>query len=117
MHRELEVAKGEVQKSMEEALGSAEKRKISADAIYFERQRQAEAILSERRAKAKGIAERARALAGSGGRSMVKLEVAKALKDKPIVFLPSGSGMDLRTTDVNELLETYGIIAAAEGDK
>ncbi len=109
MRRELEVAKGEVSRSIEQARGEAEKRKISADAIYFERQKQAEAILSERQAKAKGIAEKARALAGSGGRNMVKLEVARSLKGKSIVFVPA-SGMDLRTTDMNQLLQSYGVL-------
>lgn len=111
MLRELEVAKGDVSRAMEEAQGEAEKRQISADAIYFERQRQAEAILAERRAKAQGISEQARALAGSGGRNMVKLEVARALKDKKLLFVPTG-GMDLRTTDMNQLLQTYGVMRA-----
>jgi regulator of protease activity HflC (stomatin/prohibitin superfamily) len=112
MVRELEVAKGGVSKSIEEARGEAEKRKISADAIYFQRQRQADAILAEQRAKAKGIAEKSKAIAGGGGRAMVKLEVARALAGKPIVFLPAG-GTDLRTTDLNGLLQTYGVMAAA----
>jgi regulator of protease activity HflC (stomatin/prohibitin superfamily) len=112
MVRELEVSKGRVSKSIEEARGEAEKRTIAADAIYFQRQRQAEAILAEQRAKAKGIAEKSRALAGSGGRAMVKLEVAEALSGRPIVFLPAG-GADLRTTNLNGLLETYGLLAAS----
>jgi len=110
---ELEVAKGDVSRNTEEAMGEAEKRKISADAIYFERERQAEAILAEQKAKAQGISEKAKALSGSGGRSMVKLEVARALKGKPVIFVPTG-GMDLRTTDMNQLLKTYGVIKATE---
>ena len=109
MRRELEVAKGTVQKAIEVALGEAEKQQISADAIYFERERQAQAILAERQANATGIAEKAKALAGSGGRNLVKLEVAEALKGKTILFVPTG-GMDLRTTDMNQLLQTYGVV-------
>lgn len=111
--RELEEAKGLVNQAIEEAQGEAEKRKIAADALYYERQRQAEAILAERRAKAKGIAERARALSGSGGRNIVKLKVAESLQGKPIIFVPT-SGMDLRTTDMNELLSSYAIIKGVE---
>ncbi len=111
--RELEQAKGVVQQAMEEAEGEASKKKIAADAIFYERERQAEAILSERQAKAKGIAERARALSGSGGRNLVKLKVAEALKGKPIIFVPTG-GMDLRTTDMNDLLQTYAVVKGAE---
>jgi regulator of protease activity HflC (stomatin/prohibitin superfamily) len=114
MRRELEVAKGRVSRSVEEALGEAQKREINADAIFFERQTQAEAIVTERRAKAEGISEQARALAGSGGRSLVKLAVARSLKGKSIVFVPTG-GMDLRTTDMNALLQTYGVVNSTTG--
>ncbi|MCB9777692.1 MAG: prohibitin family protein [Alphaproteobacteria bacterium] len=106
--RELEQAKGLVQQAIEEATGESRKKRIDADAIHYERERQAEAILAEQRAKAKGIAERAKALSGSGGRNIVKLKVAEALQGKPIVFVPT-QGMDLRTTDMNELLQAYAI--------
>ncbi|MBN2798594.1 MAG: prohibitin family protein [Deltaproteobacteria bacterium] len=113
MKRDLERAKGQVSKAIEEARGEAEKRKLKADAIFFEREQQAAAILAEKRAMAEGLTERANALAGSGGKSMVKLKVAEALKGKKIVFLPAGGGMDLRTTDVNDLLSVYGVKAAS----
>lgn len=111
--RELEEAKGLVQQAIEEATGESGKKRIAADAIYYERQRQADAILAERRAKAKGISERAKALSGSGGRNIVKLKVAEALQGKPIIFVPTG-GMDLRTTDMNQLLQTYGVVKSTK---
>jgi hypothetical protein len=46
---------------------------------------------------------------------MVKLAIAKALQGKEIVFLPAGTGMDVRTTDVNALLSTYGIQSVSNG--
>ena len=58
----------------------------------------------------------AQALAGGGGTNMVKLKVAESLKGKQIVFLPAGSGMDVRTTDVNALLQRYGVEDVAGGD-
>lgn len=112
--RDLERGKGTVGKAIEEALGEAAKQRLEADAIYFERQRQAEAILNEKRARAEGLTARAKALAGSGGRSMVKLEVAKALQGKEFIFIPAGSGLDLRKTDMNGLLQTYGLDAVAK---
>lgn len=108
MTRDLERAKGTVGQQIEEARGESEKRLLEADALYFERQRQAEAILAEKRASAEGLTERARAMSGAGGEAMVKLKVAEALAGKKIVFIPAGSGMDLRNTDVNELLKVYG---------
>ncbi|MCB9684168.1 MAG: prohibitin family protein [Alphaproteobacteria bacterium] len=111
MKRDLERAKGEVNQTIEQARGEAEKRKLEADAIYYERERQAAAILAEKKANAEGLQARARALAGAGGKAMVKLEVARALNGKKIIFVPSGGGTDLRTTDMNDLLQTYGAIA------
>lgn len=108
MSRQLETARGDVRQALEEAKGQAERRILEADAIYFERERQAEALLTERQALAEGLRERARALAGAGGRQMVKLEIARALLGRQLVFLPGGSGMDLRNTNVNELLDRYG---------
>ncbi len=111
--RDLERGKGTVGKAIEEARGESAKKRLKADAIYFERQQQAEAILAEKRARAEGLTARARALNGSGGASMVKLEVARALKGKKILFVPAGGGMDLRRTDMNQLLQTYGVEAMA----
>jgi hypothetical protein len=50
---------------------------------------------------------------------MVKLKIAEALEGKRIVLLPvgSGGGLDLKTTNVNKLLETYGARSlAGDGD-
>ena len=107
--RDLARAKGEVSRTVEEAKGKSQQKTLEADALYFERQQQAEAILAEKKAAALGLTERAAALAGSGGINMVKLKVAESLKGKQIVFLPAGSGMDVRTTDVNALLQRYGV--------
>jgi len=115
MKRDLERGKGVVTKAIEEAKGESAKKRLEADAIYFERQRQADAILSEKKARAEGLTARARAMSGGGGTSMVKLEVAKALQGKKIIFMPAGGAMDLRRTDVNQLLQTYGIEAVASG--
>ncbi|MEE3078079.1 MAG: hypothetical protein VX341_01985 [Bdellovibrionota bacterium] len=41
---------------------------------------------------------------------MVKLEIAKSLKDKKIILLPlTGGGMSSKTTNVNDLLSVHGI--------
>jgi regulator of protease activity HflC (stomatin/prohibitin superfamily) len=107
MKRDLEKAKGIVNQSIEKARGSAEQRQLESDGLLYERQRQADAILTEATARAEALTAKAKALAGSGGENMVKLEIARALKGKRIVFVPAGGGADLRTTDINELLGTY----------
>lgn len=111
MKRDLEKAKGEVSKTIEQARGESAQKTLEADAIFFERERQATAILAEKKARAEGLTAQARALAGAGGEAMVKLEVARALAGKKFVFVPAGGGMDVRSTDMNTLLQTYGVQA------
>lgn len=112
MRRELEVAKGEVNQSIEEARGEASKRQLAADATFIQRQSEAEALLAEARARTEGLRAQARALSGAGGRNMVKVKVAEALADKPILFIPAAGG-DLRTTNMNQLMQQLGLLAAA----
>jgi hypothetical protein len=51
------------------------------------------------------------AMAGTGGRTMVKLKIADALKGKRIVLFPtSDSALSLQSTDVNKLLESMGLV-------
>lgn len=49
------------------------------------------------------------------GEVMVKLKLAEALEGKRILLLPfSGGGVDVKTTNLNQLLEVYGAKALAE---
>ncbi len=88
---------------------------IEADAYYQKQELLARAIEAEGEADAKGIAELNKAMTGSGGEVMVKLKIAEALQGKKIVLLPvaGGGGLDIKTTDVNKLLETYGLKSIA----
>jgi regulator of protease activity HflC (stomatin/prohibitin superfamily) len=110
--KKLEEAKGEVNKMIAEADGRFRQAQIEADAYFEKQERSAAATEAEGVAEAKGITELNKALAGSGGEVMVKLKIAEALEGKKIILLPlSGSGLDLKTTDINRLLETYGLRA------
>lgn len=114
--RKLEEAKGEVNRMVAEVNGQYEKAKISADA-YFEKQRKlSEAIYAEARAESEGIRKLNEALAERGGKVMVKLEMAKALKGKKIILIPSSTGdsVDLKTMDLNKLIETKGVQTLSE---
>ncbi|HPN57454.1 MAG TPA: prohibitin family protein, partial [Candidatus Omnitrophota bacterium] len=59
----------------------------------------------------KGIEKMVEALNSSGGKTMVKMKLAEALAGKKIILLPLGEpgGIDLKTTDINELLKVYGV--------
>lgn len=116
--KKLEEAKGEVNKLVAEVDGHFRQAQIEVDAYYQQQQRIAEAIEAEGTAQAKGITEMNKALAGSGGEVMVKLKIAEALAGKKIILLPlSGSGMDIKTTNMNKLLETYGLQKLTQENK
>ncbi|HBZ56342.1 MAG TPA: hypothetical protein DEO88_13125, partial [Syntrophobacteraceae bacterium] len=110
--RKLEDARGEVNKLVANADGEYQKAKIEADAYYEKQSRIAEAIRAEGIAEAKGIREMNKALMGTGGEALVKLRIAEALQGKRIILLPvSEGGLNLKTTDINRLIETMGIKA------
>ena len=67
-------------------------------------------IKAEGKAEAEGITKLNKALSGSGGKTMVKLRIAEAMQGKEIILLPlSEGGMNLKTTDINDLIHTVGI--------
>ena len=116
--KKLEDAKGEVSKMVAESDGRFRQAQIEADAYYQKQQNIAAAIEAEGIAEAKGVTELNKALAGSGGEVMVKLRIAEALEGKKILLLPlAGSGLDLKTTDINRLLERYGLERATQTSK
>ena len=116
--RKLEEAKGEVNKMVADADGTYRKDKIEADVYHEKQELLAEAIKAEGIAEAKGIQEMNEALSGMGGEAFVKLQIAEALQGKRIILLPvSEGGMNLKTTDVNRLIETMGIRSLAGNAK
>jgi regulator of protease activity HflC (stomatin/prohibitin superfamily) len=116
--RKLEEAKGEVNKLVANVDGEFRRAKIEADA-YFEKQSLlAQATRAEGVAEAEGIRKMNKALTGTGGEALVKLRIAEALQDKKIILLPvSEGGMNLKTTDVNKLIEMMGIKALSAPEK
>ncbi|MGE5308199.1 MAG: SPFH domain-containing protein, partial [Deltaproteobacteria bacterium] len=103
--QKLQQAQGEVNKMVADIDGEYAKAKINADAYYEQQTMYAKAIEAEGVAQAKGIEKMVEALNSSGGKTMIKLRIAEALQGKKIYLLPigSGGGLDLKTTNVNEL--------------
>lgn len=113
--RRLEEARGEVNKMIAAVDGEFQKAKIEADVYYEKQTLLAEAIRAEGIAEAKGIQEMNRAMESAGGEALVKLRIAEALQGKKIVLIPvSEGGMNLKTTDINRLIETMGIRQMAQ---
>jgi len=113
--RKLEEARGDVNKMVADADGQYLKAKIEADVYQEQQQLLAQAIKAEGIAEAKGIQEMNNALAGAGGEAIVKLRIAEAMQGKRIILLPvSEGGMNLKTTDINRLIETLGVKSLAK---
>ena len=72
--------------------------------------------MAEGIAEAKGIQEMNKAMEGSGGEALVKLRIAEALKGKRIILLPvSEGGMNLKTTNINKIIDTMGLRSLSSG--
>jgi hypothetical protein len=55
------------------------------------------------------------ALEGSGGEAIVKPRIAEAIQGKRIMLPPvSEGGMNLKTSDTNRLIETWGVKSFSE---
>jgi regulator of protease activity HflC (stomatin/prohibitin superfamily) len=112
--RKLEEARGEVNKMVADADGDYEKAKIEADAYHEKQQRIAEAVKTEAVTEAQGIREMNEAMNRAGGETLVKLKVAESLQGKKIILLPmSEGGMNLKTTDMNQLIQILGVKSLA----
>ena len=67
-------------------------------------------------AEAEGIRKMNKALTGTGGEAIVKLRIAEALQGKRFLLLPtSEGGLNLKTTDINRLIETLGVKSLSGG--
>jgi regulator of protease activity HflC (stomatin/prohibitin superfamily) len=104
--RNLEAAKGQVSQQIAQASGTLAQAKLAADSSLIQSQNEAEAILIEARANAQAIEKRNAALAGAGGKTMVKLKIAEALAGKRILLVPA-KGANIQTLDVNQLVNSY----------
>ena len=108
--QKLQEANGANNKMIADIDGEYSKAKIATDAYYEQQTLIAKAIEAEGIAQAKGIEKMVEALNSSGGKTMIKLKLAEALQGKHIYLLPiGGSGIDLKTTNINDLLQLYGI--------
>ena len=108
--RKVQEAMGVVAETKARADGEYERAKIEADAYYRQQESLAQAIEAEGRAEAEAMLRMNQALSGAGGEAMVRMAIAEALQGKRIVLLPmGGGGFDVRSTNINSLLEMYGL--------
>lgn len=105
----LAEARGQVEQKIAKARGALAQVKLETDASLFQSKTRAEAIVAEKAARAQGVRKQNEALAGQGGRTLVKLRIAEALAGKQILFVPGGKGGGLQTTNLNDLIARFAV--------
>lgn len=114
-HAEYSQAESLYNSRVAEAKGYKEQSAYLGDSYYTAKSNEAKAITAEGNAEVEGLKKQIAALAGRGGKAMIRLEVAKQLaKGEPkfIAVNPQGGGLELSKTDMNQLIQQLGI---AEG--
>jgi hypothetical protein len=115
-HAEYSQAESTYNARISEAKGYKEQSSYMGDSYYTAKSNEAKAIMAEGEAEIEGLRQQIAALAGKGGRAMVRLEVAKQLargEPKFVTVNPGqAGGLELSKTDVNQLIQQLGI---AEG--
>lgn len=112
--QEQNDVQAKVNREVAEAEGYKKQAESRGEAYFAARSNEAQSILAVGKAAAEGLSEKVSALSGPGGRALLKLEIAKNLIASNPRFFIVGSGqqsnsLDVKRTDVNELLQQAGI--------
>lgn len=104
-----------VNREIAEAEGYLAQAKLKAEAYFQTQENLSKAILAKGDAEVEGMSQKIKALAGAGGKALLKLEIAKSLGETNSKFvLMSESGksgtVDVRKTDTNSLINQIGLI-------
>jgi regulator of protease activity HflC (stomatin/prohibitin superfamily) len=103
--RMLNEAEGQVKAMIASAQGRYSNTVSAADADFDQKQILAQAILTEGTNAEITIVKQREAIASAGGEAQIQLAFATNLVGKRIIMLPSGSGINLQTFDLNKALE------------
>jgi hypothetical protein len=119
--QEFNEVQAKVNRQIAEADGYAKQSRFKGDSYLQERSNISKGILATGKAEVDGLKQKIAALAGDGGRAILKLEVARNLaKEKPsFVTLGSNGGgaIDVRRMDTNDLLRQIGVSEGLKEDK
>lgn len=112
----LERTKGDVDQSVATERGRLAQAKLDSDAYHDAKEKEAEAIVAEKKASATGISKLRAAMSGTGGKTRIKMRLAKALTGKKIIVVPSGGSgqLSINKLDINELVRAQVARTAAE---
>ena len=112
--KEFNDAQAKVNQITQESEGYRNQAKLRADAYFKTKKNEAEGILAKGKAEADGLTQQVAALSGSGGESILKIELARQLirSNPQFVVMQQGgaTGLEVRKLDANELLSQLGIV-------
>jgi regulator of protease activity HflC (stomatin/prohibitin superfamily) len=119
-NRLLRDMEGQMKQLIEEAKGYERAAIARGDNYLKKRQYDAERIRDKGLMEIEGIHEKIKALSGTGGKDLLRLEIAKELaKSQPrFVLIQDGSAgngeIDVQRVDTNELIEQVGLFAVGK---
>jgi len=126
--KELQEAQSEYNARIAEAEGYKAQAIYEGDAYYSARANEAKGILAEGTAEVEGLKQQMAALAGKGGKAMLRLEIAKQLARANPRFVTvgesagggtstngSGASIGVSRTDINQLIQQLGVLEAVVG--
>lgn len=121
--REYNDKQAEVNRFVAEADGYKNQAKLKGDGYFESKVNEAKSVTAAGKAQVDGLIEQINALSGPGGEAILKLEIVKNLiQSSPSFIVLSGSGgsgsdMQVRKVDTNELLKQLGLIEAMKSDE
>ena len=126
--KELQEAQSEYNARIAEAEGYKAQAIYEGDAYYTARSNEAKGILAEGTAEVEGLKQQMAALAGKGGKAMLRLEIAKQLAKANPRFVTvgeasgggastgsAGASIGVSRTDINQLIQQLGVLEAVVG--
>jgi regulator of protease activity HflC (stomatin/prohibitin superfamily) len=104
--RLLNESEGQVKVMVASILGNYSNTVSAADADLDRKKILAQAILTEGTNTAQALVKQREAIATSGGEAQIQLAFATNLVGKRIIMIPTGSGFNLQTLDLNKMLDS-----------
>lgn len=111
-------AQASVNRQVEEAKGAKTQAESRGASFLQARTNDANAILARGQAEVQGMIEKINALNGPGGQALLRLEIARRLRDANPRFIilneggANGTSLGINKVDVNELMYQAGIVEA-----
>jgi regulator of protease activity HflC (stomatin/prohibitin superfamily) len=104
--RLLNESEGQVKVMVASILGNYSNTVSAADADLDRKKILAQAILTEGTNTAQALIKQREAIATAGGEAQIQLAFATNLVGKRIIMIPTGSGFNLQTLDLNKMLDS-----------